>query len=238
MKKPLIGVTPHYDYENSRVCIANNYLEAIRFAGGVPLLLPLMADTKELRIAANVCDGFLYTGGPDMNPFRFGEETLRGCGSVYPERDTMEEELFHIVMETDKPILGICRGIQILNVFLGGTLYQDIDSQCTSAFPIAHSQNSGRTVLSHSVIVEHDSLLYEIIGKDYIQVNSFHHQAIKELAPALRSAGISSDNLIEAVYHPNHKFFLAVQWHPEHLYALNEDAAKLFLSFIKACIHP
>jgi len=237
MKHPIIGVTPHYDYENSRVCIANNYLEAIRFGGGVPLLMPLMADTNELRTAANVCDGFLYTGGPDINPFRFGEETLRGCGAVYPERDRMEEELFHIAMENNKPVLGICRGIQVLNVFLGGTLYQDIDSQYTSDLLISHSQKSGRTVLSHSVIVEQNSLLFNILGKDYIQVNSFHHQAIKDIAPALQIAGISSDNLIEAVYHPNHKFFLAVQWHPEHLYAVNEDAAKVFIAFINACRH-
>lgn len=236
MKKPIIGLTPQYDYERNRVWIGPNYLNAIRRAGGVPLLLPLQADKEELSVAANLCDGFLFTGGPDIDPFRFGEETIRQGGVVVPERDKMEEDLFDIVLQTGKPVLGICRGIQILNVFLGGTIYQDIPAQFPSDLSIAHSQLSGNSVLSHSVLVKEDTLLSEILKKDYIKVNSFHHQAVRDVAPVLKVAGVSQDSLIEALYLPEHRFFLGVQWHPEHLYDTNEDALFIFKAFIAACI--
>jgi putative glutamine amidotransferase len=236
MKKPIIGLTPQYDYERNRVWIGPNYLGAVKAAGGVPILLPLQADKEELEAAAKVCDGFLFTGGPDIDPFRFGEETVSQCGVVIPERDKMEEDLFQTVMESGKPILGICRGIQVLNVFLDGTLYQDIPAQFPSDLSIAHSQLSGNSVLSHSVLVKKGTLLSDILCKDYIKVNSFHHQGIKDLAPVLQTAGISMDSLIEAVYLPEHKFFLGVQWHPEHLYRSNEDALKIFQSFVNACM--
>lgn len=236
MKKPIIGLTPQYDYEKNRVWVGPNYLDAIRAAGGVPIVLPLIIDKEELAVAANVCDGFLFTGGPDISPFRFQEETIRQCGVVVPERDKMEEDLFCLTMEADKPILGICRGIQVLNVFLGGTLYQDIPAQLGSASQLAHSQNSGNSVLSHSVIVEKDSLLYDIVSKEYLQVNSFHHQAIKDIAPSLKSAGVAPDSIIEAIYHPEKKFFLGIQWHPEHLFRSNEDALLIFRAFVNACL--
>jgi putative glutamine amidotransferase len=236
MSKPLIGLTPQYDYERDRVWIHPPYLNAIRAAGGIPIVLPLKADKEDLEVAANVCDGFLFTGGPDVNPFRFGEETLRQCGVVVPERDKMEEDTFHIAMEMNKPILGICRGIQVLNIFLGGNIYQDIVSQYPSDLSLCHSQPSGKAVLTHSVMVEKDSLLYDIVGKDYLQVNSFHHQAVKDLAPGLKVAGTAPDGLIEAVYLPEHPFFLGVQWHTEHLFLEYEDASSLFKAFVNACI--
>jgi len=236
MKKPIIGLTPQYDYERNRVWIGPNYLDAIRTAGGIPILLPLNVNKEELAVAANICDGFLFTGGPDISPFRFQEETIRQCGVVVPERDNMEEDLFTLAMESDKPILGICRGIQVLNVFLGGTLYQDIPAQLDSAFQLAHSQPSGNSVLSHSVKIENDSLLYQIVSKEYMQVNSFHHQAIKGLAPSLLIAATAPDLLIESVYLPEKKFFLGVQWHPEHLFSSNEDALNIFKAFVNACM--
>lgn len=236
MKQPIIGVTPHFDSENNRLCIASNYLNSIKEAGGIAILLPLEVDDASLLKIAQLCDGFLFTGGPDITPFRYGEETLQGCGEILPLRDNMEESLFHIAMELEKPILGICRGIQILNVFLGGTLYQDIPSQLPSSNLIAHSQKSARNVVTHSVAVEKPSLLYDILKKDSIQVNSFHHQSIKDIAPSLKVAGISPDSIIEAVYMPGHKYFLGVQWHPEHLIYNNEDAQTLFKSFVYACI--
>jgi len=236
MKKPIIGLTPQYDYDRNRIWIGPNYLDAVRAAGGVPILLPLNVNKEELAVAANVCDGFLFTGGPDISPFRFQEETIQQCGVVVPERDNMEEDLFTISMESDKPILGICRGIQVLNVFLGGTLYQDIPTQLDSPFNLAHTQKSGNSVLSHSVKIESNSLLHQIIPKEYLQVNSFHHQAIKELAPSLVIAATAPDSIIEAVYFPEKTFFLGVEWHPEHLFRSNEDALNIFKSFVSACM--
>lgn len=235
MKIPVIGVTPHYDPESNRVCIASMYLEAIMDSGGVPVLLPLKAGKDALFAAAAVCDGFLFTGGPDIDPFRFGEETIQECDEVYPVRDEMEEIIFKLALKSRKPVFGICRGIQVLNVFLGGTLYQDIPTQFQSVLNLSHSQKSGRTVLSHSVSIEKSSLLYEILGEDSLMVNSFHHQGIKQLSPELNIAARSKDELIEAVYMKDHPFFLAVQWHPEHLFRVNEGAKKLFDAFIVAC---
>ncbi len=236
MRKPIIGLTPQYDYEKNRVWIGPNYPEAVRAAGGVPVLLPLQATKEELKTAADVCDGFLFTGGPDIDPFRFGEETIRQCGVVVPVRDKMEENLFQIAMESNKPILGICRGIQVLNVFLGGTLYQDIPAQFSSKLPLAHSQQSGNSVLTHSVIIKEETLLSRILSKESIKVNSFHHQAVRDLAPSLKTAGVSPDSLIEALYLPGHRFFLGVQWHPEHLFYTSEDALNIFKAFVNACI--
>jgi putative glutamine amidotransferase len=235
MKKPIIGLTPQYDYDRNRVWVGPNYLDSVRCAGGIPIILPLNISKEELSVAANVCDGFLFTGGPDISPFRFQEETIQQCGVVVPERDKMEEDLFSLIIDTNKPILGICRGIQVLNVFLGGTLYQDITAQFDSPLQLSHSQQSGNSVLSHSVVVEKNSLLYDIVSKEYMPVNSFHHQAIKDLAPSLKIAGVSPDSLIEAIYLPDKRFFLGVQWHPEHLYNTNEDALNIFKAFINAC---
>ncbi|MFV0343051.1 MAG: gamma-glutamyl-gamma-aminobutyrate hydrolase family protein [Anaerocolumna sp.] len=237
MKKPIIGVTPHYDGDNNRICIASNYLNAVREAGGAPILLPLEIDKLSLQRITEICDGFMFTGGPDITPFRFGEETIQQCGEIMPKRDTMEEELFHIAMESQKPILGICRGIQILNVFLGGTLYQDISTQYPTNHNLSHSQKSARNVLTHSVTIKEDTLLHDILQKDYILVNSFHHQAVKNVAPSLKVAGTSQDAMVEALYMPDHKYFLAVQWHPEHLIYDNEDARLLFKSFIDASMN-
>ena len=200
-------------------------------------MLPLHTDKESLQEVVNVCDGFLFTGGPDISPFLFQEEALAGCGVIVPERDQMEETLFSIIIDTNKPVLGICRGLQVLNVFLGGTLYQDIPSQFTAPVQLAHSQTSGNSVLTHSVMIEEGSLLHHIVSKECIQVNSFHHQAIKDLAPGFLVAGRSKDSLIEAAYLPNKKFFLGVQWHPEHLVRTNADAMNLFNAFIQACMN-
>ena len=138
MKKPLIGVTPSLDQETKDSTCRPTYLAAIRHAGGIPVILPLKAETEDLKQLVETLDGFLFTGGPDIHPFYFGEETHEKCGNVSPERDQMELSLLPLVMAAKKPVLGICRGIQLLNVGLGGTLYQDIPSQVTREFPIAH----------------------------------------------------------------------------------------------------
>lgn len=267
MGKPIIGITPQYDYERNRVWIGPNYLEAIRSFGGIPILLPLEISADDLEEAANLCDGYLYTGGPDIDPFLFGEETIKGGGVVIPQRDRMEEYLFHIAIKSKKPVLGICRGIQILNVLLGGTLYQDIPTQykpkwispkewqkdtaflsnphsyeeqsnsnLNSNLQLDHYQQSGNSVLTHSIFINKHSLLYDIVDKDYMRVNSFHHEGIKDLAPSLKVAAISPDSLIEAMYLPDHPFFLGVQWHPEHLFHTDYNAKAIFCAFIEACM--
>ena len=233
MEKPLIGLTPLYDLEQQRLWMRPNYLQAVVAAGGIPLVLPLINDEADIRALARLCDGFLFTGGPDVHPSLFGEETLQYCGAISEKRDTLEISLLKEVNRLDKPVFGICRGIQLINVALGGSLYQDIPAQVEGE-PIAHSQQSPYDVPVHTVSVEQDSPLFHILQKEKLMVNSMHHQAVKELASSLRCAAKSRDGLIECVYMPGKRFFLAVQWHPEYLWQVYQDEQKIIQAFVDA----
>lgn len=245
MKKPLIGISPQYDYERNRIFVVKNYLDSIRITGGIPILLPLKIQREDLEDLISRLDGVLFTGGPDIDPFMFGEETMEHGGIVVPERDQLEELLFHLTYHSNKPILGICRGIQVINVFLGGTLYQDLRyfksrygiemDYKKSLYPIEHYQKSENHVLSHSVVITTNSMLHQITSKEEFRVNSFHHQGIKEVAPSLSISAVSKDALVEAVELKNYKYLLGVQWHPEHLTTVDENSYHIFKSFINAC---
>lgn len=231
-KKPIIGVAPSYDYEMRHVMTRQNYLTSIMGEGGVPLILPLTEDESTLFRAAELCDGFLFPGGVDLHPSLFGEDTLQACGEICPIRDSMELKLMEYVLENDKPALGICRGIQTMNVALGGTLYQDIPAQ--TAGRLCHSQKPPYDFGVHRILIEKDSLLYTILGKESIMVNSMHHQAVKDTAASLSTAAVAPDGIVECVWRPQSRFFLGVQWHPEYLYAVSEDHRKLFGALVEA----
>ena len=233
MKKPLIGLTPLYDTEQEKFWMRPNYMEAVEAAGGIPLVLPLPERDDDIAALARLCDGFLFTGGPDVHPSLYGEETLRFCGAVNPRRDTLEAGLLREVMRLDKPVLGICRGIQLINVALGGSLYQDIPAQM-QGLPVAHNQQPPFAMPVHSVAVEPGTPLAAITGETRLMVNSMHHQAIREIAPALRCAARSADGLAESVFLPGKPFFLAVQWHPEYLWRAYQVHQKIFQEFVDA----
>lgn len=235
VNKPIIGITPQVDYKDDFLRIHSNYMRAIKASQGIPFLLPIDIDKEDLDKIIDYFDGFLFTGGPDIDPFLFGEEPIRECGVVLAERDYLEQTIFEAAYKANKPMLGICRGIQAFNIFLGGTIYQDLKAQFKGAL-IGHYQKSADDVLTHTVSICYDSLLGQILTKEEIRVNSFHHQAIKTLAPALKTAANSKDSVIEAVYDPSKKFLLGVQWHPEHLYSFDLNNLKIFQAFIKACI--
>ncbi len=240
-RKPIIGLTPSHDLEHDDISMRPTYLEAISAAGGIPVVLPLEASTEDLRQLADTLDGFVFTGGPDPHPFLFGEETHAQCGQVSLKRDSLETRLLPLVMETRKPILGICRGIQIINVALGGTIYQDIPSQFGQGegpFPLAHKQPFPYAQPSHTVYVAAGTRLAQIFGTNTLQVNSMHHQALKDMAPGLMACGFASDGLIEAAEMPGYPFLTAVQWHPEYLWKKDPAMANLFAEFIRhARIH-
>lgn len=235
MKKPLIGLTPSHQTDTNDLQMRPTYLKALTAAGAIPVVLPLTADRGDLRQLADILDGFLFTGGPDVHPFRFGEETQAHCGSVSAARDEMELSLLPLVMEAGKPILGICRGVQLLNISLGGTIWQDIPSQVEADFPLAHAQPFDYTLPSHTVTVTPNSRLAEITKTETLPVNSMHHQAVKDTAPGLTVSAVSSDGLTEALEMADYPFFLGVQWHPEYLWEKQEAAARLFSAFVSAC---
>ena len=237
MKRPVIGITASHDTEHDKLFINSVYLRAIRNAGGIPMIFPMEVTEDDLRDLVTLTDGVLFTGGDDIHPFLYGEETDAKCGNVSQPRDSMEMALVPLVMEFGKPIFGICRGILILNTAMGGTLYQDIPSQFKSELSIAHRQPFAYKVPSHTVDITPGTLLSRILGEEHasIAVNSMHHQAIKDVAPGLEVCGYAPDKMIEAVYAPDYPFLLGVQWHPEHLTTSQPDAAKLFAAFVDAC---
>lgn len=234
MRKPLIGLTPAHDLKEGDVKARPTYLKALEAAGAIPVVMPLDVSKDDLKQLADDLDGFLFTGGPDIHPFLFREETHEGCGNVSPKRDRMELDLLPLVMELKKPVLGICRGIQVLNAALGGTLWQDIPSQVKRDFPLSHSQPFAYDMPCHRVTLREGSLLADISKNAEIYVNSMHHQAVKDLGMELVAAGYSSDGLIEAVEMNDYPFFIGVQWHPEYLWQNHDEAFRLFQAFSKA----
>ena len=228
MQKPIIAITACAEDDlSSRLNKA--YSESVLDGGGIPIIIPLgvEADVEQILMIA---DGLLLSGGHDVHPFLFGADPLPKLGHIHPERDEVELALTNAALVKGMPIFGICRGIQLLNVALGGTLYQDIESDYQQS-PLKHTQQAARGVATHYVMVEPN----DFIEEGQLAVNSFHHQAIHQLAPNLSVLAKSSDGIIEAVVHDSHPFCLAVQWHPEEQALVGDEASiKLFQNFIEA----
>lgn len=235
MKKPIIGVTPLFDDNRESIWMVSAYLNAIQYAGGIPVVLSLSDCEKEIEPIAQNFDGFLFTGGHDIHPSLYGEEKLTVCGKTCEYRDVFEKILFEKALEYKKPILAICRGFQFMNAVLGGSLYQDFKSQAPLPIQLIHSQEKPYDAAAHSVKIYRDTPLYYIVKADEIGVNSIHHQAVKVLSDRLAPAAVAADGIIEAVYMPDEKFVLGVQWHPEFMYENDEAAARLFEGFVQVC---
>lgn len=232
MKRVKIGVIPLVDYERESYWMLPGYMEALTEAGGLPLILPLTDDKKIIEQIADECDAFLFTGGHDVSPELYGENISDDCGECCIMRDKMESMLINKVLKTDKSILGICRGIQLLNVVLGGTLYQDLPSQKPSE--INHKQMPPYDIPIHKVNIIENTILHNIIEKDELWVNSYHHQAVKDLSPLLNAIAYSPDGLVEAATMKSKKFVLAIQWHPEFSYKKDESSRKIFKAFVES----
>ena len=228
---PKIGLIVNVE-NDLRINVHGAYGRSVELSGGVPLALPYIESEEIIDAFIDLCDGFLFTGGADVAPSYYGEEKKDTCGEIEENRDKLEMAVLKRALDSGKPILGICRGIQIINVAMGGTLYQDIPTEFETE--IAHKQTEGQNDPSHTILVEEGSPLETVVGKRTMTGNSFHHQAIKELAGGLEISARASDGIVEAVYAPDKKYLRAYQWHPERLYRF-EDNKALFDDFINAC---
>ena len=232
MKKPMIALMPLYDDEKNSYWMLPQYMKMIEQAGGLPVMLPMSDDHIILRQIAETFDGFLFIGGHDISPHLYHQEAMIQCGQICSCRDDMEKELFHLVYQMNKTMLGICRGIQLFNVLLGGTLYQDLPSQRKSL--INHHQLPPYDKPQHNNTIVKGTPLYDLLAVEKLQVNSYHHQAIQELSPLLKEMAFSEDGLIEAIYQPDKKYLWAIQWHPE--YMMHDQSSQLIIAeFIKKC---
>lgn len=230
--KPKIGITCSMDEDTIKLNEA--YYKALEKAGAIPLLIPVYRETDTVAELTELLDGILFSGGVDLDPHNYGEEPTKGLGQITPKRDEFEIDLCQKFFKLRKPIFGICRGIQLINVALGGTLYQDIYSQCGNL--LKHSQDAPTYHPTHRVFLHRDSLLHNLFQKDEILVNSFHHQAVKDLAPVLKAVAHSQDGIIEAVEKiDTESFVLGVQWHPERMIEKYEEQMKLFEIFVQRC---
>lgn len=233
--KPLIGITASMEVGKKGHQISHANVDAITRAGGIPVILPNILEEDNIEELAQRIDGLYATGGADIDPTLFGEEPHKDLGGVTPTRDFFEITITKKILELGKPFLGVCRGSQVLNVAAGGTLYQDIYAQSDREL-LQHNQKAFRYHGSHFVYVEKDSLLYRLTGQEKFKINSYHHQAVKDIAAGFQSSGRASDGIIEAIEKPDHPFVLGVQWHPE-LMLVNDDelSLKIFKGFIEAC---
>ena len=230
--KKVIGLIPLYDEEKESYWMLPGYMKVIERCGALPVMLPLTEDTEELEQCLGMCDGLLLTGGHDVDPAVYGEEAVPECGQCCHTRDVMEAYLLKRAVEKDFPVFGICRGIQFMNASLGGTLYQDLDTQHPSETEHHMTPPYDRGV--HKITVEEGSLLAGMIGAGEHSVNSYHHQAVKETAPALSVMATAEDGLVEAAYLPDKKYVWAFQWHPEFSYQTDENSRRIFSSFVEA----
>jgi microsomal dipeptidase-like Zn-dependent dipeptidase/gamma-glutamyl-gamma-aminobutyrate hydrolase PuuD len=226
MKRPVIGITGNY--ADQTCTLAEGYYQSVLKAGGIPVIIPPRYveegdDCSDLTGILDNIDGIVFSGGGDPNPLLFGEEPVVQLHSITPERDLQELKLVRMAYDRQIPMLGICKGIQMINAALGGTLYQDIHSQKEGGVWVKHSQDEDRRFPSHTVKVENGTLLHKLFGRDTLQVNSFHHQACKDIAPCLRLSAISPDGIIEAIESNEYKSILGVQWHPETFVLRDSD---------------
>ena len=217
----------------ARFGINQTYVAALVQAGCAPVLIPLLADDDRLRAIFERLDGIVFPGGADVAPAEYGQDEIHDLNVIEAPRDRTELTLARWAVEAELPTLGICRGQQLLNVALGGTLYQDLKTQGATSTDHSDADGRARGALVHRVVLEPESRLAQLVDETTLEVNSLHHQAVKGVAPSLRVSGRAEDGVIEALESVDHRFLLAVQWHPEEITDL-PWVQRLFLGFAQA----
>lgn len=248
MQKPIIGITSNFT-SNDEVgklanlggahqqwqLIADDYISAIESAGGVPVILPVVENAENLLPVLSVLDGLVVSGGNDVNPLLYDEVPISSLGEVSIKRDNSEFNLLtKALKDFDMPIIGICRGCQLLNVVKGGTLHQDLVAAKVTErehFQLAYPKNYGW----QKAIVKEDSKLYHMLRETEIKINSFHHQGINKVGENLIVTARGEDGVVEAIESIEDRFVMGLQWHPEMMSSENKSFFKLFEAFVKEC---
>ena len=232
-KKPMIGVASGYSGEMTTT-LNRAYTDAVYRAGGIPVILPQVNNADEASEILSHCDGLILSGGEDLAPAYYGESVLNETVSVNAHRDTIDILYAEAALRAKKPVLAICRGEQLMNVVLGGSLYQDIPTQKPSE--LAHRQQTDSRFPTHRISVSEESMLYRLMGEKTLMVNSSHHQAVKEPSDKIVVTAYAEDGIVEA-YEGRQKgqWLLAVQFHPEQLVRADDKWLVLFKALVKAC---
>ena len=241
-RRPLIGCTTYRKRTAANPNVKVDglmqiYAEAVLAAGGLPVFIPLSLSETDLRDLFEQLDGILLPGGGDIDPVEYGGTDIEKCREINKARDFVELTLARWAIAENKPVLGICRGFQVLNIVTGGTLWEDILDQMAEAQRHGYFSDYGpRTYLAHTIEICEASQLAQIMGHHMAKpVNSIHHQGLKTLGAQWRPSAYAPDGLIEAIEIPEHRFALAVQWHPEELCAEDDETLALFRAFVTAC---
>ncbi|AVK61592.1 gamma-glutamyl-gamma-aminobutyrate hydrolase [Lactobacillus sp. CBA3605] len=239
MTKPIIGIAPgvltvdsHMFPGRQRDYVNRDYLQSVTANGGVPLILPVTADAAMIQQYSQLIDGLLLCGGQDIDPLNYGEEPLAELGEIDPQRDQYEMALVRATHAAHKPVLGICRGLQLLNTLYGGTLYQDVADMPAGEGTIKHMQAQLPAYGIHHIQVAASSQLAAYLGQTKLTVNSFHHQTLNKIAPGFNVVATAPDQVVEAIEATTGGLQLGVQWHPEMMQPTNPVMSQLFAKFI------
>lgn len=236
-RRPIIGVTgsliideggmfPGYE----RAYVNNDYIQSVVMAGGVPFIIPMVYDENIIKSQLECIDALIISGGHDINPLMYGEEPSQKLGAILPKRDTFDATVVKFAMEMKIPTIGICRGEQMLNVANGGTLYQDLSF--IEGCYIKHNQGALPSIATHTTSIVEGTKLHAILG-DTVMTNSFHHLAVKDVAPGFKVAALSKDGVVEAIEKEGEQFVIGLQWHPEMMAKDHPIMLKLFEKLIE-----
>ena len=234
-RKPIIGILPSIEPSNSMTKVNFGYTDGVIRHGGIPFIFTFVKEKDDMKRLVDMCDGLIFIGGVDPDPAIYGEEIINDTVDISVERDELEFPVLEMAMKQDKPILGICRGIQAINIGMGGTLYQDIPAQLQKSEDekVIHAQKDAYPVGGHKIKILQGTPLYDIFGKDEAFVNTHHHQAVKDLAPGFEVMAMAQDGIAEAIYMKERPYVFGVQWHPELIWQKHSDSDKIFQYFIK-----